>query len=88
MDCILFQIHRSKFKPDPFGNLGQASEISVTHAVFFLGICKYTFNCFFPMLVEFAIFRGMPDILSKINILRPDVLGDELFVFGAVGAMA
>ena len=87
VDRIFFGVHGSKFKPDPFVNLGQASEISVSHTKFFFGICKYTFNCFFPMLVQHSVMSGMSEILSEFNILRPNMLCDKLFVFGTVGAM-
>lgn len=88
MDRIFFEIHGSKLKPDPFAYLGQASEIGVSHAVFFFGVGEDTFNCFFSMLIQLAIFRCMPYIFGKLNVIRPDVLGNELFMLGIVGAAA
>lgn len=51
MDRIFFEVHCSKFKPDPIRYLSQASEKSISHRVLFLCICKHPFNCLFSQCV-------------------------------------
>ena len=55
----VFEVHGSKFKLDPVGNLGQASVLRITHGVFFLGVGKDPFNGLFPPLVEFLVFGSI-----------------------------
>ena len=41
--CVFFQIHGSKFKPDPIFNCCQASVRSITHSMLFFRVGKYSF---------------------------------------------
>ena len=41
--CEFFQIHGSKFKPDPIFNCCQASVRSITHSMLFFRVGKYSF---------------------------------------------
>ena len=55
----VFEVHGSKFKLDPVGNLGQASVLRITHGVFFLGVGKDPFNGLFSPFIEFLVFGGI-----------------------------
>ncbi len=87
MDCILFEIHRSKFKPDPFSNLGQASVVSKPHSVFFLCIGKDTFDRFFSPVIQSLHTVGVPYVLNLLKIVEPDVFCYGFLVFGVFGAL-
>ena len=87
MGCILFEIHGSKFKPDPFSNLGQASVVSKPHSVFFLGIGKDTLNRFFSPVIQSLHTVGMPYVFNLFKIVEPDVLCYGFLVFGVFGAL-
>ena len=52
MEGIFFEIHGSKFKPDPFGNLSQATKERVTHTMLFFRIGETTLNCFFSFFIK------------------------------------
>ncbi len=61
MDCIFFEVHCNKFKPDPICNLSQDSEKSVSHRVFFFCICKHLLNglfsqCIYCFVTVFSLF--------------------------------
>ena len=72
--CEFFQIHGSKFKPDPILNCCQASVRSITHSMLFFRVGKYSFYLFFPQPVQFRVFRCMTEILGKLYIVVPNVL--------------
>ena len=48
----LFEIHGSELKPDPIGNLGQASVGSIPHGVLLFGVRKDAFDGFLAPLVQ------------------------------------
>ena len=63
MQCIFFEVHCSKLKPDPICHLAQAPVLSIPHCVFFFRVCEYPFNCLFSSLfmlalVKHSAFRG------------------------------
>ena len=74
--CKLFQIHGSKSKLHPVGNLSQARISGITQTVFLFGICKDTFNGFFPCLVHPLVNRSVPGIISHLLVFLPDVPGN------------
>ena len=73
VDRQFFQIHGSKFKPDPFCYLSQASVKSITHTVFLFGIRKDTLDCLLTVRVQLLVFWGMPIILNDFHIVLPDM---------------
>lgn len=78
-NCELFQVHGSKFKPNPICNMGKTSVRCVSHTIFFFCVCKYTLYCFFSFFVKLFVLWSMANVLSKINIFAPDMLCDCLF---------
>ena len=80
--CVFFQVHGSKFKPDPVSDLSQASVRSISHCVFFFRVGKYSLNGFFPSLVKLSVLRRMSDIFDRFKIIRPYVFCYCLFRFG------
>ena len=80
----LFEVHGSKFKPHPFGDLGQTSIKRIAHTMLFFGIGKDPLNGFFAFCVKLLIFRGVSGVVSQLLIVLPDVPQDGLYaVFGA-----
>ena len=71
--CQLFQIHGSKFKPDPSCDGGQASVVCITHRVFLFCVRKNPFNGFLSLGIDALAQVGFADGLHKIQILLPDV---------------
>lgn len=63
---ILFQIHGSKLKPDPFAYLGQASEICKSHRVFFCA-CKHSLDRFFLFVIQRLHTIGVTYILWNMS---------------------
>ena len=76
--CKLFQIHGSKSKLHPVGDLSQACVSGITHPVFLFGIRKNTLNGFFPCLVHPPVDRSVPGIVSHILIFLPDMTSNRL----------
>ena len=76
--CQLFQVHGSIFKPHPACDPGQTSMMRVTHCVFFFCIGKDPFNRLFAHGVDFFPSRCSPQLLHKVQILLPDMRGQEL----------
>ena len=84
MNNIFFEVHGSKLKLDPFSNLSQASILSISHGMLLFRIRKYSLDCFFPFFVNLLYVRRMPVILSKLNIVVPNVNGYYLLTFLAM----
>ena len=57
--CQLFQVHGSKFKPDPSGDGGQASVICITHRVSLLRSRKDPFEGFFSLCINLLAQVGL-----------------------------
>ena len=76
--CKLFQIHGSKSKLHPVGNLSQACVSGVTQTMLLFGICKDSFNGFFSCLVHPLVNRSIPGIISHFLVFFPDVPGNSL----------
>lgn len=71
----LFEVHGSKFKPHPVGNVGLTSVMGITHAMPLLGISKDPLMRIAPGILGCTWCR-QPDL--------PDVPQDSLHaVFGA-----
>ena len=51
----LFEIHGNELKPDPVGNLGQASVLSIPHGVLLFGVRKDAFACTSP---DTSVYSG------------------------------
>ena len=78
MNSILFEIHSSKFKPDPISDTSQATNICKSHRMLFFGVSKHTFNGFFTAFVKsFQLWR-MPVILCLFKIFKPEMFGYQL----------
>ena len=77
----LFQIHGSKLKLHPVGNLSQASVLCITHSVFFFGVCKDAFNRLFTPPVKALVLRCIACVICQILVILPDM---PLYGFHAV----
>ena len=73
VDRQFFQIQGSKFKPNPFCYLSQASVWSITHTILFFGICKDTLDRFLAVRVQLLIFRCMTIILDQFHVIFPNM---------------
>ena len=73
--CEFFQIHCSKFKPDPILYCCQASVWSISHCVLFFCIRNYSLNFFFSFLVQFFVLGCITSVLCKLYVFLPDVSG-------------
>ena len=71
--CQLFEVHGSKLKPHPVGNLGQTSIMRITHPMLFFGVGKNTLNGFFAPCVKIPVFRSVSGIVGQLLIVFPDV---------------
>lgn len=74
MNCIFFEIHGSKLKPDPVSDTSQATKICEPHCVFFLCISKDALNSFLAVVVQLTKFGSMPVILGSFDVISPEVL--------------
>ena len=79
--CRLFQVHGSKFKPDPSGDGGQASVICITHRVFLLRSRKDPFEGFFSLSINLLAQVGLSDALHSVQVFLPDVGCEYLLPF-------
>ena len=68
-----FEIHGSKFKPDPSCDSGQASVVCITHRVSFLRVRKDPFNRLLALCVNCFRTIRFSYLLHEIQILLPDV---------------
>lgn len=71
--CQLFQIHGSKFKPDPSGDGGQASVVCITHGVFLFCVRKDPLNGLLALCINFFPAICFSYLFDQIQILLPDV---------------
>ena len=60
----LFEIHGNELKPDPVGNLGQASVLSIPHGVLLFGVRP---------LVQVPILRCIAGVVGQFLIILPDM---------------
>ena len=81
-----FEIHGSEFELNPVRHCFKPSVWRITHGVFLFGVGKHPLNgltshgvCLFPQF-------GMPDVLSPLYILLPDMAGDRFCATGRSGA--
>jgi hypothetical protein len=65
----LFEVHGSKLKPDPVGNLGQASVLCIPHGIRFFGIGKDPFDVLLAPLVQVPILRCVAGVVSQFLII-------------------
>ena len=82
----LFEIHGSKLKPHPMSDSGQTSVMSVTHAMFFLGVGKDPFNGLFAHRVNILASLCFPQLFHQVKVFLPDMGGEDtlaLFVGSA-----
>lgn len=87
MEGIFFEIHGNKFKPDPFADLGKASDEGVTHPMFLFGISETPLDRFFSLVIELSHPNCMPDVLNKLHAIHPDMLQDGFLMPLAVRAL-
>ena len=81
----LFEVHGSKFKSHPVGDLGQTTVTGITHGVLFFRICKNPFNGFFAFGVKVLVFRGVSGVISQFLIVLPDMALDSLYAVFRAG---
>ena len=80
----LFEVHGSKLKPHPFGDLGQTSIKRIAHTMLFFGIGKDPLNGFFTFGVKIPILGGVSGVIGQFLIILPDMAQDGFHaVFGA-----
>ena len=71
--CWLFEVHGSELKPDPVGNLGQASVLCIPHGMLLFGVRKDPFDGLLAPLVQLLIFRRIPDVVRQLLVALPDM---------------
>lgn len=69
----LFEIHGNELKPDPVGNLGQASVLSIPHGVLLFGVRKDAFDGLLAPLVQVPILRCIAGVVGQFLIILPDM---------------
>ena len=69
----LFEVHGSELKPDPVGNLGQASVLCIPHGMLLFGVRKDPFDGLLAPLVQLLIFRRIPDVVRQLLVALPDM---------------
>ena len=74
-DRQLFEVHGSKFKPDPSCDGGQASVVCIPHRVFLLRVRKNPFNRLLALRIKLFRTLRFPYLLHQIQILLPDMCG-------------
>ena len=75
MEGEFLEIHRSKLELDPCGDRGQPSIWRITHCVFLFGVRKDALNRLRTQRIGCFAERRMPDVLSSLQILLPDMPG-------------
>lgn len=86
--CELFEFHCSKLKLDPIANLCQTSVLCITHCAFFFGIRKYPLYGFFSQRIQLFILWSVAIVLSKLQIIRPDMFCRYLYIIRVVCTFA
>ncbi len=76
--CQLFEVHSSKFKPHPVGDLGQTTVKGIAQGMFFLRVGRDPFNGFFAFGVKVLVFRGVSGVIGQFLIVLPDMALDSL----------
>lgn len=93
MRCIplsggqLFEIHGSKFKLRPVGYLGEASVLRVAHPMLIFHISEHALDFLFSQSVQVIAHRSMPDVLSQLRKILPDVPCYRLLTFGILNTL-
>ena len=82
----LFEIHGSKLKPHPFGDLGQTSIKRIAHPMFFLGIGKDPLNGFLAFGIKLFVFRGVSGVIGQFFVVFPNMAQDSFNAVFRVGA--
>ena len=80
MEGIFFEVHGSKFKPDPFADLGKASDEGVAHPVLLFRISETSLDRFFSLVIELSHSDCVPDVLDKLHVIHPDMLEDSFLM--------
>lgn len=82
-----FEIHRNKFKPHPGGDPGQTSAVCITHPMLVFGIGEDPFNGLLAQSIDILAVLTLAQLLRQIQILLPDVGGQNALAFcvGAAG---
>ena len=83
---IFFEIHGSKFKPDSSEIASQAAKICKSHRAFFFSVCEHTLDRFLAQLIKFTQRRCVAAVLSKFEVVRPNVLFNGFHAVTAFGA--
>ena len=88
MESVFFDIHCSKLKPDPFGDLGEASDECVSHTMLFFSIGEAALDRFFSFVIKLFHAVCMPYVFDLFQITEPDMLSYCLFTFSILCAFA
>ncbi len=82
----LFEVHGSKLKPHPFGDLGQTSVKRITHTMLFFGIGKDPLNGLLAFGIKIFVFRGVPGVIGQFLVILPDMAQDGFYAVFGTGA--
>ena len=82
----LFEVHGSKLKSHPFGDLGQASVKCITHTMLFFGIGKDPLNGFLAFGIKIFVFRGVPGVIGQFLVIFPNMAQDGFHAVFGMGA--
>ena len=80
-----FEIHGSKLKPAPYGDLGQTSIKRIAHTMLFLGAGKDALDGFFALGIKLLVFRGVSGIVSQFLIIFPNMAQDGFYTAFEMG---
>lgn len=73
-----FEVHGSKFKPDPIGNSGQTAVARITHGMCLFSISEYPLNGFLPHRLELFATLRFSQLFHQFQIFLPDMGGQQL----------
>ena len=82
----LFEIHGSKLKPHPFGDLGQTSVKRIAHTMLFLGVGKDALNRLFAFGIKLLVLGCVPGVIGQFLVILPDMAQDGFHAVFGVGA--
>ena len=69
----LFEIHGSKLKPHPFGELGKTSIMRIAHTVLIFGIGKDSLNGFLAFGIKIFVLRGVSGVIGQFFVVFPNM---------------
>ena len=71
MEGIFFEVHGSKFKPDPLADLGKTSDEGVAHPMLLFRISETLLDRFFSLVIEFCVLPVLLWAVSNLVQVTP-----------------